>query len=68
MAKKIMEILAQTLDYLPENTVKGLPIVQAMRCCKPPEKLTFGDISVTPFYVDHSAMDANMFLIEIDGK
>ena len=30
--------------------------------------LTYGDIKVTPFMVDHSAFDSHMFLIEADGK
>lgn len=30
--------------------------------------LSFGDIKVTPFMVDHSAFDSHMFLIEADGK
>jgi len=30
--------------------------------------LQFGDITVTPYMVDHSAFDAHMFLIEADGK
>ena len=30
--------------------------------------LTFGDIKITPFMVDHSAFDSHMFLIEADGK
>ena len=40
-----------------------------MNVFQPAEKITaFGDIRVTPFVVDHSALDAYMFLIEIDGK
>ena len=27
-----------------------------------------GDMKITPFFVDHSAFDAHMFLIEADGK
>lgn len=30
--------------------------------------LSFGNIKVTPFMVDHSAFDSHMFLIEADGK
>lgn len=30
--------------------------------------MIFGDIKVTPFMVDHSALDSHMFLIEADGK
>ena len=32
------------------------------------ERLTFGNITVTPYYTDHSALDAYMLLIEADGK
>jgi len=31
-------------------------------------KMTFGDIAVTPYMVDHSAFDSHMFLIEAEGK
>ena len=31
------------------------------------ETLSFGDISVTPYFVSHSAYDAYMFLIEAEG-
>lgn len=30
--------------------------------------MVFGDITVTPFMVDHSAFDSYLFLIEADGK
>lgn len=32
------------------------------------EPIQIGDIKITAFYVDHSAFDAYMFLIEADGK
>lgn len=34
----------------------------------PLEKITVGDITVTPLMVDHSAFDSYMFIIEADGK
>lgn len=67
-AKRIMEILAETLDRVPGNIDKGLSRVQSMQCYTPGEKIMFGNIAVTPFSVDHSALDAYMFLIEIDDK
>lgn len=67
-AKRIMEILAETLDFVPGNADKGLPRIQDMRCYTPAEKIIFGDIAVTPFSVDHSALDAYMFLILVGGK
>lgn len=68
-AKKILEILTEKLDSIPGTTDKGLPRIQAMKCYVPGHgPYTFGDIRVTPFVVDHSALDAYMFLIEIGGK
>lgn len=34
----------------------------------PAHPVTVGNIRVTPFFIDHSAFDAYMFLIEADGK
>lgn len=34
----------------------------------PLEKVTVGDITVTPLMVDHSAFDSYMFIIEAEGK
>lgn len=67
-AKKIHEILTEKLDSCPQMLHKGLPRVQEMKVYSPGSTLLFGDIKVTPFVVDHSALDAYMFLIEIDGK
>lgn len=68
-AKKILEILTEKLDRVPGTVDKGLPRIQAMKCYVPGHSLApFGDIRVTPFVVDHSALDAYMFLIEVDGK
>lgn len=33
-----------------------------------PQTVTIGDIAVTPLFVDHSAYDAHMFLMEAEGK
>ena len=32
------------------------------------KEMIFGDITVTPYMVDHSAFDSHMFLIEAEGK
>ncbi len=34
----------------------------------PPEPFTVGDMRITPFFADHSAYRANMFLIEAEGR
>ncbi len=68
-AKKILEILTEKLDSISQITDKGLPRIQGMKTFSPGQRITdFGDIRVTPFVVDHSALDAYMFLIEVDGK
>ncbi|MCH5267496.1 MAG: MBL fold metallo-hydrolase [Lachnospiraceae bacterium] len=68
-AKKILEILTEKLDSVPQISEKGLPRIQGMNVFSPGKEISeFGDIRVTPFVVDHSALDAYMFLIEIDGK
>lgn len=68
-AKKALEILTEKLDASPMTTDKGLGRIQGMRTYVPARKLAeFGDIQVTPFVVDHSALDAYMFLIEVGGK
>ena len=67
-AKKILEILTEKLDSIPNTAEKGLPRIKDMECYNPGHKMIFGDIGVTPFFVDHSALDAYMFLLEAGGK
>ena len=67
-AKKLLEILTKRLDMIPGTTEKGLPLVQGMKCYFINKPIKFGDITVTPYVVDHSALDAYMFLIEAGGK
>ena len=68
VAKEILEILTERLDYLPDGLGKGLPRIQGMNCYTPAHKMMFGDIRITPFFVDHSALDSYLFLIETGGK
>lgn len=67
-SEKNLEILIQRLDLLPNTGEKGLSRVQNIRCYLPSQKELFGDIKITPFMTDHSALDSYMFLIEADGK
>lgn len=53
---------------IPNTSEKGLPLVQGMKCYFINKPIKLGDISVTPYVVDHSAPDSYMFLIEADGK
>lgn len=43
-------------------------VIESIKTFEPAEKIIVGDITVTPFMIDHSAYDAYMFLIESDGK
>lgn len=68
-AKKILSVLTKQIDQSPSVTEKGLFRVEGMQCYTPGGALTpFGDIKVMPYFVDHSALDAYMFLIEAGGK
>lgn len=67
IAKEILKVLVSRLDYLPGE--KGLPVIERMQTYQAGQELgAFRNIRVTPFYVDHSAPDAYMFLIEAAGK
>ena len=67
-AKDIMLILNKHLaGTFPEKS--GLiPAVEGFCTYKPAQRITIGDISVTPFFTDHSAYDAYMLLVECGGK
>lgn len=68
-AKKLLEILTEKLDFGMNTAEKGLPRIESIKRFFPGQKLkVFGDIHVTPFIVDHSALDAYMFFIETGGK
>lgn len=67
-AKSIMEILAETLEHIPGSTYSGAERIRGMKCYIRGDEIMFGDISVTPLSVDHSALDSYMFLIQVGGK
>ena len=67
-AKKILEILTERLDDIPGKETAGLPIIRSMRTYTVGRWMEgFGGIRVMPLVVDHSALDAYMFLIETSG-
>lgn len=47
---------------------RALTVASGMHTFHENQILRFGDISVTPYFVSHSAYDAYMFLIEAEGK
>ena len=67
LAKEILKTLTKRLDFVRHEN--GLPIVERMRTYRSGQVID--DISgfrVTPLRTDHSAPDAYMFFIEVEGK
>lgn len=58
-------IFANELKPYAEANLKAL---NEFRIFQRNRKTTIGDITITPYNVDHSAPDSYMFLIECDGK
>ncbi len=56
------------LPELREEQELAVSKLAAMQSFTVKERITVGDITVTPFFVSHSACDAYMFLIEADDK
>ena len=47
-AKKILEILTEKLDSIPNTAEEGLPRIKDMACYIPGHKIILGDIGITP--------------------
>lgn len=47
---------------------EDVPLFEGVETFGPLDKLTVGDITVTPLMTDHSAFDAYMFVVEAAGK
>ena len=56
------------MPQLREENERAVEKVAAMHSFEAKDRITVGDITVTPYFVSHSACDAYMFLIEADGK
>ncbi len=72
-AKEIMKIIASRVDFRNEKTgaaeLPKMPVIERMIPYPTGgTELNFSGISVTPLYIDHSALDSYMFVIEMDGK
>ncbi|MCR4658111.1 MAG: MBL fold metallo-hydrolase [Lachnospiraceae bacterium] len=68
-AKEILQIVTEYTDR--NSDIRGNEIIKGMRTYRPGHPLVIGqckDMKITPFSVDHSALDAYMFLIEMAGK
>ncbi len=67
-AKELCLILYRYLNRMPSvdkpKTIQALERANTFQMAK---KMQIGSITVTPFWIDHSAFDAYMFLIEAEG-
>lgn len=61
-AKKIFRCLCNRIDK------ENVPLVDKFKTYAPRTPVVIEDITVTPYFVDHSAYDSYMLLIEADGK
>jgi len=68
VAKEIFLLLSERMNYYDKDKPRKLDRIKNFNTFKAEDKLEFGDIIVTPFFIDHSAYDAYMFLIEAEGK
>jgi len=63
-ASKGTKILLERSFYFGQSTFNP----SGLHTLEPWESYKFGDIMITPYLVDHSAIDAFSYLIEADGK
>jgi len=72
-AREIYNCLENRLSYIPDSneSEKHKRIVERIKEIKTFEqlqKINIGEITVTPLFIDHSAFDAYMFIVEADNK
>ena len=51
-----------------EEETQNIAIIEKMIGYQAKEPIKIKDITITPYFVSHSAADSNMFLIQADGK
>jgi len=72
-ALEIYKCLEKRLSFIPireeaEKHRKILKRLKTVKTFKPLYKIKVGEIKVTPLFIDHSAFDAYMFIVEADNK
>jgi len=72
-ALEICKCLEKRLSYIPipeeaEKHKKLLKRLKTVNTLKPLQRIKVGKIVVTPLFIDHSAFDAYMFIVEADNK
>lgn len=65
LAKDIMRLSNAHIYQKDEVLCKRMETIRTFSAGKP---LWIGDMKITPFCIDHSAVDSYLFLIEADGK
>ena len=68
ISKEIYKILQTRLAKANIISEEDLARIEHFKTYQIPEKITIGDITITPIEVDHSAFNSHMFLIEADRK
>lgn len=67
-AKELCLILYRHLNQMPSvDKTKTIYALERANTFQMAKKIPVGSITVTPFWIDHSAFDAYMFLIEAEG-
>jgi ribonuclease J len=72
-AMEIYRCFENRLSFIPdpveaEKHRKMLERIKTVNTFKLLQKITVGEITITPLFIDHSAFDAYMFIVEADGK
>lgn len=67
-SKAIAKILNDRLSKAPNIDSYDIERINSIQTFKAAKSIIIGDITITPYMVDHSAYDAYMFKIEADGK
>lgn len=68
VCRKYKQLCCLRAPSLQQKYCRALTVASGMHTFHENQKLRFGDIVVTPYFVSHSAYDAYMFLIEAEGK
>jgi len=72
-ALEIYKCLETRLSYIPDQNIAGkhkniLDRIKTIIPFEPLQKTKVGNIIITPLFIDHSAFDAYMFIVEAEGK
>lgn len=69
MGKLSKEIFYTLEEHLRHNNVKpNINRLETIRTFEPGQSIVIKDIKITPYFTDHSAYDAYMFIIEAENK